>query len=244
LAQTHLEQISANRKFREIAEFLASVRYLHVVPQLIREPERSAQKKEDPYGGDFLDQVVRTKQRAKLARLRRVSAALKVVVPQLQELHPHQDAGGHPHLRGRFQHWRPQGKWQDERDFSDGTLRLIGLLWAALDGGGPLLLEEPELSLHPAIVRHLPQMFARLQRKTGRQVFMSTHSVELLHDTGIGLNEVVLLKPGQEGTAVSLASDHGDIKRLIERDGDLADAVMPATEPASAEQLTLWADRK
>ncbi|MBA2492469.1 MAG: ATP-binding protein, partial [Gammaproteobacteria bacterium] len=30
-----------------------------------------------------------------------------------------------------------------------GTLRLMGRLWIALAGGGPLLLEEPELNLHP-----------------------------------------------------------------------------------------------
>ena len=74
-------------------------------------------------------------------------------------------ARGTPHLRGRYQHWRAQGAWQSEEQFSDGTLRLMGLLWAAMDKGGPLLLEEPELSLHPEIVRVLPQMLARVQRR-------------------------------------------------------------------------------
>ena len=53
----------------------------------------------------------------------------------------------------------------------------MGLLWAAMDKGGPLLLEEPELSLHPEIVRVLPQMLARVQRRNGRQIFVSTHSL-------------------------------------------------------------------
>jgi recombinational DNA repair ATPase RecF len=39
LRQTHLEQISANHDFREVAEFLTSVRYQHIVPQLVREPD-------------------------------------------------------------------------------------------------------------------------------------------------------------------------------------------------------------
>ena len=34
LTQTYLEQVHANQKFRDIAEFLGSVRYLHLVPQL------------------------------------------------------------------------------------------------------------------------------------------------------------------------------------------------------------------
>jgi superfamily II DNA or RNA helicase len=68
------------------------------------------------------------------------------------------------------------------QDKSDGTLRLIGLLWAMLEGTGPLLLEEPELSLHPEVVRLIPQMFARMQRRSGQQVVVSTHSTDLLRD--------------------------------------------------------------
>lgn len=51
-------------------------------------------------------------------------------------------------LVAEIKHWRPQGGWQREASFSDGTLRLIGLLWFLSRGDSPLLLEEPELSLH------------------------------------------------------------------------------------------------
>ena len=44
LRQTHLEQVNANRAFREVAAFFGQVRYLHIVPQLIRDPERYARK--------------------------------------------------------------------------------------------------------------------------------------------------------------------------------------------------------
>jgi len=64
----------------------------------------------------------------------------------------------------------------------------MGILWAVMDGQGPLLLEEPELSLHPGVVRALPQMLARAQRRMGRQVFLSPHSPDLLNDEGIGLD--------------------------------------------------------
>ena len=36
LTQTHLEQVNVNREFRDVANFLASIRYLHIVPQLVR----------------------------------------------------------------------------------------------------------------------------------------------------------------------------------------------------------------
>ena len=60
LTQTYLEQINANQAFREISDFFASVRYLHLVPQLVRDPGRSSGRRNDPYGGDFRKQVGRT----------------------------------------------------------------------------------------------------------------------------------------------------------------------------------------
>ena len=163
-------------------------------------------------------------------------------MPQLQEIELFRDTRGTPHLRGKYQHWRPQGAWQTEEQFSDGTLRLMGLLWVALESGGPLLLEEPELSLHPEVVRFLPQMFARVQRRTGRQIFVSTHSPDLLRDEGIGLDEVLLLRPTPEGTEVSLASAQHEIRDLLEGGLPLADAVIPRTKPLNASQLTLFGE--
>ncbi|MBC8231471.1 AAA family ATPase, partial [bacterium] len=155
LRQTYLEQTIANREFRDIAKFFASVRYYHIVPQLVRDPERSIGRQADPYGGDFLEQIAETDKRTRDARLRHILAALKIAVPQLNELKLDKDERGIPHLYGNYEHWRARGAWQTESDFSDGTLRLMGLLWALLDGMGPLLLEEPELSLHHEIVRHI-----------------------------------------------------------------------------------------
>jgi AAA domain, putative AbiEii toxin, Type IV TA system len=107
---------------------------------------------------------------------------------------------------------------------------------------GPLLLEEPELSLHPEVIRFIPQMFARIQRRTGRQIILSTHSADLLRDEGIGLDEVFLLVPGKEGTEVSAANTLTEIKELLEGGVSLPEAIMPRTKPDRAEQLTLFAD--
>lgn len=239
LKETYLEQTKANHDFRPLAEFLASIQYLHLVPQLIREPDRSVGRRNDPYGGDFLETVAETGEKTRNAWLRRIREALRVAVPQLTDIELWRDTKGTPHLRGKYQHWRPQGAWQTEEQFSDGTLRLIGLLWAILQGNGPLLLEEPELSLHPEVVRCLPQLLARTQRRTGRQVILSTHSCELLRDDGLGMDEVLLLRPSAEGTKVSLAADIMSAKGLLEGGLAMADIVMPHTKPESAEQLML-----
>ncbi|MCZ6676855.1 MAG: AAA family ATPase [Candidatus Poribacteria bacterium] len=242
LTQTYLEQVYANQDFREVADFFALVRYLHIVPQLVREPDRSVGKMNDPFGGDFLEQIARTPEKTRNARLRRIRDALSVAVPQFQELELWRDVRGTPHLRGKYEHWRPQGAWQMEDQFSDGTLRLMGLLWAVLDGNGPLLLEEPELSLHPEVVRSIPQMFARLQRRSGRQVFISTHSSDLLQDNGIGLDEALLLFPEDSGTSVRAASAFVEVKTLLEGGLSLAEAIIPKTAPENAQQLMLFGE--
>jgi predicted ATPase len=242
LTQTHLQQVNVNREFRAVADFFASVRYLHIVPQLVREPDRSVGRRNDPYGGDFLELLAGTTEKTRRARLRRIRSALSLAVPQLAELALRRDSRGTPHLYGKYEHWRPQGAWQTEDQFSDGTLRLLGLLWMVLDESGPLLLEEPELSLHPDVVRFIPQMFARMQRRSGRQVMLSTHSTDLLRDEGIGLDEVLLLISGKEGTAVRTAQEFPEIKALLEGGETLAEAVMPRVRPVNPEQLALFGE--
>ncbi len=242
LTQTYLEQVNANRKFREVTEFLAQVRYLHLVPQLVREPDRSVGRVRDPFGGDFLEQVARTPRVTLESRLRRIREALRVAVPQLKELVLDRDVRGVPHLKGLYEHWRPHAGWQTEEQFSDGTLRLLGLLWVFLDGTAPLLLEEPELSLHPAVVRHIPRMIARLGRKSGRQVMLSTHSSDLLSDEGIAPEEVLLLTPSKEDTTITVAKDDKEVRDLLEGGATLAETVLPRTAPAKAAQLSLFGD--
>ena len=242
LTQTFLEQVNANLEFRSIAELFASIRYLHILPQIVRDPDRFPGRPNDPFGADFLERIATTPKKTRHARLRRIQEALRVAVPQLRELEDWRDGRGAPHLRGKYEHWRPQGAWQTEAQFSDGTLRLMGLLWAALDDSGPLLLEEPELSLHPEVVRFIPQMFARLQRRTGRQILVSTHSSDLLRDDGIGMDEVILLRPGQEGTDVTVGGALPDVRALLEGGLSVAEAVMPRTRPQRAEQLPLLLD--
>lgn len=242
LRQTHLEGVSTNKRFREIYRFFNSIEYLNVLPQLVRQPERfvdndlSAEK----YGSDFLERIARTQARTQQSRLRRIEEALRIAVPQLRELKLTKDEYGFPHLEGLYEHWRPKAGRQREDQFSDGTLRLTGLLWAVMDGSGPLLMEEPELNLHPAVVRVLPQLFHRATSKTKRQVIVSTHSPDLLRDEGIGVNEVLVLRPHGNGTRVDLASADDTTRVLVGEGASMADAVLPRTAPRNTDQLRLF----
>lgn len=103
-------------------------------------------------------------------------------------------------------------------------------------------MEEPELNLHPAVVKFLPQMIHRATRKSKRQVMMSTHSPELLSDVGIAADETLLLSPDQNGTRVNLANDDETIRTLLASGQPMAEAALPRTAPRNPEQLVLFGE--
>jgi predicted ATPase len=241
LTHTHLEQINANKKFREIERFFETISYSHLVPQLLRNPTafRGPGAEGDPFGRNFLETVAKTPERTRISRLRKIEAALKIAVPQLFNLTETRDEAGIPHLEATYQHWRAKGAKQREDQFSDGTLRLLGLLWSLLENDSLLLLEEPELSLNSAIVGKLPSLFYRLQTQKKRQVILSTHSVDLLTDAGIGGEEVLLLTPSSQGTKVEIASSIQDIRLLMEGGMSVGDAVLPRTNPQNIDLIQM-----
>ncbi|HXF64203.1 MAG TPA: AAA family ATPase [Caldilineaceae bacterium] len=237
--QTALEQIVANQRFREIARFFQSVSYQHLLPQVVRDPRSFSPLpvQGDPFGRDFLMRMWRTQSRTRESRLKKIASALRSAVPQLTELSMEMDNSGVPHLIGKYSHWREHAARQNESQFSDGTLRLLGLLWTTLEGDGPLLLEEPELSLHPEVVRRLPTIFHRInrERKSPRQIIISTHSEEMLQDQGIGPEEVLRLEPTENGTLLRLP-DEAD--RQAMRSGlTAADVLMPKAAPQNLQQM-------
>ena len=68
-------------------------------------------------------------------------------------------------------------------------------------------------------------------------MFLATHSSELLRDEGIGLDETLLLSPGPEGTDVTPAGSHREIRDLLEGGLSLGDIVIPRTRPDHVQRL-------
>lgn len=244
--QTALEQISLNSAFREVSEFFKSITYQHLLPQVVRDPRgfTATPVQDDPFGRDFLLQMWRTPERVRTSRLSKILRALQSAVPQLIELSVEMDTTtGTPHLVGRYEHWRPHGARQNEAQFSDGTIRLIGLLWMLFEGSGPLLVEEPEISLHPAVVQKIPALMFRIgqvRKDAPRQVVISTHSDDLLSDRGIAAEEILRLEPSPDGTVIASA-DAAD-KAALQGGLSAAEVLLPKAAPASIHQLPLAFD--
>ncbi len=241
LFYTSLEQVVANQKFRKLSEFFRSVSYQNLLPQVVRDPKGFTANPvaDDPFGRDFLLRLWRTPERTRDSRLKKIGQALRVAVPQLTKIEVAMDEVGSPHLVVGYEHWRRIDAKQYERDLSDGTIRLLGLLWSLFEGEGPLLLEEPEISLHSEVVSRLPQIIERINRsrRIKRQVFISTHSEDLLGDKGIAAEEVLRLEPSKDGTKV-IEADSVE-KNMVTNGLSVADVILPKSAPKNVGQLTL-----
>ena len=100
-------------------------------------------------------------------------------------------------------------------------------------------MEEPELSLHSEVVRHLPQLIERVNRnrKTRRQVITSTHSEEMLLDKSIDAREVLRLEPSPDGTLFKSPLDDAEELALLKSGLTVADVILPKSAPSDANQL-------
>lgn len=243
LTATALEQINVNRQFRQVADFFDSVTYLHLVPQLVRHgAEIGGNRMEnDPFGQGFLEKIAATNAQTRVSRLNKIQGAIVYIIPQLKEIVFERDeATGRPHLKARFDNWRQHDAWLRENQFSDGTLRLIGLFWSLLENDGLLLLEEPEISLNRDIILRLSSLVYRLSRPVRRrregqryseqrQVILTTHSSYLLCDQGIDGREVLYITPGREGSIIRSMDDDPRMRQVLET-GVLPGEIVPFRE--------------
>lgn len=247
LTQTHLEQIAVNKNFRDIYKFFNETLYLHIIPQLLRFPDVffnvSVSKDNDSFGFHFLEKIQDTPEKTRESRLKKIEKALKIAVPQLSGLTTFRDNRGVSHLQTTYEHWRPNAGKQEEKEFSDGTIRLIAFLWSILDSTGLLLLEEPELSLNTHIVKHIPSLISRImsaKKKKQQQILISTHSPDLLSDEGIGPEEIFLMQPEKEGTSISPSDNIPNFQWLLKSGMNLSEIAISKTRPKDLQQLSLF----
>lgn len=240
-----IEQANINEEFKTFIDFLNEISYLHIIPQLIRDPQSflRTNKGEDFYGRDFLERIQTINKITQKAYLRRIEDALKTALPNLEKLEFGSDDMGVPHFEATFKQWRGQGVKHQEKHFSDGTLRFIGLFWALQDGAKPILLEEPELSLHSSIIMRLADVIYKLQKKKSnrRQVIVTTHSHEILNNTGISAEEVLLISTdGEEGSNIVSSVSLPEVKAYLQSGNTIGDFVISRTAPKNIHQLTLF----
>ena len=229
---THLEQPTANAEFREIKDVFQTTEYLNVIPQFVRDADSVmlSSGMEDYFGRNFMERLSLLNTATRNKYLKIINEVLLTAVPQLENLSFVKDEKGVPHIEAKYNHWRAKGSKQNEKMFSDGTIRLIGFLFAMLDGSGIILLEEPETNLHTAIIEAIPEFIAKVQRNKKRQVIITTHSYEILSNPGIRADELVILRPTSEGTVAKNAKTDNTVSSMLDAGLSAADAAMSETK--------------
>lgn len=229
---THLEQPTANSKFREIKDVFQTTEYLNVIPQFVREADSVmfSSGMEDYYGRNFMKRLSLLNATTRNKYLKVINEVLLKAIPQLENLSFVKDEKGVPHIEAKYVHWRAKGSKQNEMMFSDGTIRLIGFLFAMLDGNGIILMEEPENNLHTAIVETIPEFIAKVQRSKKRQVVVTTHSYEILSNQGIRPEELIILRPTPEGTVAQNVQLDDIASAMLDAGLSAADVAMAETK--------------
>ena len=126
----------------------------------------------------YLRALLSSDDAADSAAARRITRAIRRLVPSIKELSP-VEANGSVRL-----------EWIDDRDeifgahhLSDGALRLIALVTAlgqpAASMPGFICIDEPELGLHPAAIAALAEMVRSVTPRC--QVVIATQSADLLN---------------------------------------------------------------
>lgn len=105
--------------------------------------------------------------------------------------------------------WKEEGSdiYFDANNFSDGTLRFICLTTLLLQPNLPktIIIDEPELGLHPFAVNKLAGLIKSASKKT--QIIISTQSINLLENFGVG-DVIVVDRDEKQSSFKRLSEDY------------------------------------
>lgn len=112
---------------------------------------------------------------------RKIEGILRLIAPFFDRFYLHPDELNAQFIELR---WLEKGSEQlfDAHNMSDGTLRMICLLTLLLQPKPPntIIIDEPELGLHPSAIQHLTELMKAASLTT--QLIVSTQSVNLISE--------------------------------------------------------------
>jgi predicted ATPase len=119
---------------------------------------------------------------------------------------------------------KTKGKTLSFNQLSEGTFRTMALLFYLIgNDSGLVLIEEPENSVHPSLLRDIVEIMQNESER--KQIIFSTHSDLVL--SMLKPENVVFVDNGPDGTktrSLSMELAHGNYKGLksyLENEGDL-----------------------
>lgn len=164
-----------------LQSYIANWQFTSLYPNILRQPatpDTDTQLRED---GSNWASVIRAAKRTVRGRrmLERIYEMMRAVLPGFLDVHVKQT--GHylvPYFR--FGDTESSARLFDPGQLSDGSLRIFGILLSLYQTPEPALIviEEPEQTVHPAVLSVLAEAFKEVSDTT--QVLITTHSPQLI----------------------------------------------------------------
>jgi predicted ATPase len=170
---------SAVEEFQPLFEFLTGIRVYSIFPHDIRELQESDAGLFLKRDGSNAAAILRQLAVEDRAGYERLLFLLAKIAPGIEGIN-YRAVGKKETIEFRQRIGSKATRLFDADNMSDGTLRALGLLLAILQPRKPsvVAIEEPELTVHPAVMELLVQVLLDASRH--QQILVSTHSPEML----------------------------------------------------------------
>ncbi|MCX7975200.1 MAG: AAA family ATPase [Candidatus Aminicenantes bacterium] len=220
-----------------LASFMRTFHYENPSPELLRNQDLIKPQ-------DLLIRIAQTPDRLRKIRLSRISEVIKRLIEGFGQLKVERDFFGRWHLSVSCQHWRPRVSWQSWDQWPDGAIRLFSIFWSILEKDTPILIEEPEIGLHPEAVSNLPRLMRELTKRSHRppQLIITTHHPSIIKDRLIKPAEIVLLIPDKPGTKVAVGWPKDLVINFLENKATLTEEMKARLKAEEQPCLPLFSE--
>ena len=200
-----------------IRNILSGIRYIHPNPKKMLE---RADRYDPDHGTGFFQHAGRFSDQQLDAVVDRIRPIMAAVVPEIPNLSYQRMGLGTELVFYSDTPVRGASGVYSHEQFSEGTLRLLGLLFdlATLPRDTSIvLIEEPETFLQSSVVRSLPLLLAEVAMNSDVQMIISTHSPELIDSELVLPSQVLMLRSENGETTGQLLSESNDprIKAVV-----------------------------
>ena len=200
-----------------IRNMLSGIRYIHPNPKKMLE---RADRYDPDHGTGFFQHAGRFPDQQLDAIVDRIRPIMAAVVPEIPNLSYQRMGLGTELVFYSDTPVRGASGVYSHEQFSEGTLRLLGLLFdlATLPRDtSVVLIEEPETFLQASVVRSLPLLLAEVAMNRDVQMVISTHSPELIDSELVLPSQVLMLRSENDATTGELLSQSNDprIKAVV-----------------------------
>ncbi|ODU58566.1 MAG: ATPase [Comamonadaceae bacterium SCN 68-20] len=199
--------------------------------RLLTTPDTDVMLRED--GSNWASVIRSAKRTARGKRmLDRINEMMRVVLPDFLDVTV-STAGSYLVPTFRFQGESKAIREFDAVQLSDGTLRIFGILLSLYQSPAPslIVIEEPEQTVHPAVLSMLAEAFQEVSELT--QIIVTTHSPQLIEHFTPENIRIVTMHDGVTQIAPIKASQREAVQRGLMTLGEFmsAEGLLPETTP-------------